>query len=136
MSTNQLVADIENELRSLSAALTDPREGECLLCYVYRMLKFGCNGLQWASRYRDVRAPRATALEQRLGRKGGYCDCEIFLNGYELAPEHWMPAQEYVEGGVTYESDPAYPDPFPACKGVPRGSTQGCALWVPRRRGW
>lgn len=136
MSTNPLVADIESELRTLSTALTNPHEGECLLCYVRRMLEFGCTGLRWARRYRDLRAPRATALEARLGRKGGFCDCEIFMNGYELAPEYWVPSEEYVEDGIVYETEPAYPKPFPSCQGVARGSTQGCALWVPRRRGW
>jgi hypothetical protein len=136
MSANQLVAEIENELRAIATALTNPHEGECLLCYVRRMLEFGCIGLRWARHYRDLRAPRATALEARLGRKGGFCDCEVFMNGFELAPEHWVPAQEYVEGGVTYQGDPSYPDPFPACTRVGAGSTQGCALWVPRRRGW
>jgi Protein of unknown function (DUF2695) len=136
MTANTLVSDTERALQSLSAALTDPHAGECLLCYVYRMLELGCTGLRWARHYRDTQAPRATALEARLGQRGGYCDCEIFLNGYELAPEHWLPPEEYVEGGVAYLSDPSYPDPMPRCRGVRRGSTQGCALWVRLRRGW
>ena len=86
MNTEQLVTTTENELRILSSALTDPHDGECLLCYVYRMLEHGCTGLRWALHYRDLRAPRATALEARLGQKGGYCDCEIFMNAYEPAP--------------------------------------------------
>ncbi|HET7326589.1 MAG TPA: DUF2695 domain-containing protein [Nocardioidaceae bacterium] len=129
-----LVADAEQELRVLSTALTDPHASECLLCYVYRMLEYGCTGLRWAGRYRDLRAPRATALERRLGRTGGYCDCEIFLNGYELAPELWVPSEEYVEDSVTYQTDPSYPDPIPACRGVRRGSTQSCRLWIRQRR--
>ena len=95
MDTESLVTDTERELRILSTALTEPHEGECLLCYVHRMLEYGCTGLRWAVRYRDMRAPRATALERRLGEKGGYCDCEIFLNGYEPAPELWTQPQEY-----------------------------------------
>lgn len=137
MAGNSLVSEAERELRSLSAALTEPREGECLLCYVYRMLEFGCTGLRWSRRYRDERAPRATSLEHRLGQKGGYCDCEIFLNGYELAPEHWLPPEDAVGRGGTCVEDPSsYPDPLPDCRGVRRGSTQGCALWVRLRRGW
>jgi hypothetical protein len=34
MDTEPLVNDTENELRALASALTDPHEGECLLCYV------------------------------------------------------------------------------------------------------
>ncbi len=136
MKPSSLVSDTEHELRTLSTELTAPREGECLLCFVYRMLELGCTGLRWARRYRDLRAPRATALEQRLGSKGGFCDCEIFLNGYELAPKHWVPENEYVEDGVNYVSDPCYPERMPPCRGVNRGSTQGCKLWVRQRRGW
>lgn len=135
MNPESLVRDTEQELRVLATALTDPHEGECLLCYVHRMLEHGCTGLRWAARYRDLRAPRATALERRLGQKGGFCDCEIFLNGYELAPEHWTPARDYEEGGVSYYVEPQPPDPLPACRGVRAGSTQGCTLWV-RQRHW
>ncbi len=108
--------------------LTHPRTRECLWCYVARMLtEFGCdNTLRFACRYRDLRAPRATALEDRLGRVGGFCDCEIFLNGMTLAP--------------TLQRYDAYGDelvtPVPPCVGVRRGSTQGCANWVRRGGGY
>jgi hypothetical protein len=134
MRPDTLITDTEQDLRVLSTALTEPRPGECLLCYVFRMLDFGCTGLRWARHYRDLRAPRATALERRLGEKGGYCDCEIFLNAYELAPQHWVEAEEYVEDGVTYLEDPTYPEPMPPCRGVRAGSTRGCSLWVRMRR--
>jgi hypothetical protein len=137
MDTESLVTDTERELRILSTALTEPHERECLLCYVHRMLEYGCTGLRWAVRYRDLRAPRATAMERRLGEKGGYCDCEIFLNGYEPAPELWTQPQEYEEDGVSCIDDAEPPDQLPACRGVRAGSTQGCTLWVrQRRRGW
>jgi hypothetical protein len=137
MDAESLVTDTERELRILSTALTEPHERECLLCYVHRMLEYGCTGLRWAVRYRDLRAPRATAMERRLGEKGGYCDCEIFLNGYEPAPELWTQPQEYEEDGVSCIDDAEPPDQLPACRGVRAGSTQGCTLWVrQRRRGW
>jgi Protein of unknown function (DUF2695) len=68
----------------LPELLTAPRAGECLLRYTYRMMNSqGCDGtLRWAKRWRDLRAPRHTALERRLGSSGGYCDCEIFMNGW------------------------------------------------------
>jgi hypothetical protein len=78
------VLHIERELRNLSVEITQPRPGEWLHCYVYRMLEFGCTGLRWAQRYRDLRAPRATALRRRLMSKGAGCDCEIFMNGWSL----------------------------------------------------
>jgi len=137
MDTDPVVTDLERELRALSHELVDPRERECLLCYVHRMLALECSGLRWATRYRDLRAPRATDLEGRLGQVGGFCDCEIFLNGYQPAPELWTPAQEHREGDRRWWSDPEPPERMPPCLGVRRGSTQGCALWVrQRRRGW
>jgi len=135
MDTGSLVTDTERELRILSSALTDPHDGECLLCYVHRMLEFGCTGLRWAVRYRDLKAPRVTGLERRLGAMGGYCDCEIFLNGYEPAQELWTPSREYDEDGVTYVDDAEWPEQLPACRGARAGSTKGCTLWVRRRRG-
>lgn len=136
MDTESLVADTEQELRDLSATLAGPHQGECLLCYVHRMLEFGCIGLRWATRYRDLRAPQATALERRLGQRGGYCDCEIFLNGYEPSRELWTPRREVDEDGQTYCVEADWPERMPACRGVRAGSTQGCTLWVKQWRGY
>jgi len=136
MAVDPVVQALEGELAALADSMTRVRDDECLLCYVYRMLDHGCTGLMWARRYRDLRAPRATALEKRLGRVGGFCDCEIFLNGYELAAEHWVVPDPAVRPPYVAEGEPCYPDPMPACTGVPRGSTQECRLWVPIRRRW
>lgn len=136
MNGEPFVVDTERELRVLSAELTEPRRGECLLCYVWRMLDLGCTGLRWATHYRDRKAPRATALERRLGERGGFCDCEIFLNGYELAPELWTPQREVQEGGLTYVYEAEPPAQPPPCRGVRAGSTRGCTLWVRQYRGW
>lgn len=135
MDSESLVTDTESELRALSSALTDPHEGECLLCYVHRMLPLGCTGLRWATRYRDLRASRATALERRLGEKGGFCDCEILLNAFEPAPELWTPDHEVDADGETRHVESDWPEQMPPCRGVRAGSTQGCTLWVRQRRG-
>lgn len=140
------VQDAERILADASQALLQPDHGECLLCYVHRMLlDFGCNTrLRFATRYRDVRAPRATALERRLARLGGFCDCEILLNGYELRLEHhdsdpWSALVDEFTETADLADDPAEteqpsPGPLP-CTGVRAGSTQPCSLWWPRR-GW
>ena len=106
LGTAPEVQDAEKVLADASLALLGPEPGECVLCYVHRMLvNFGCDGrLRFAAHYRDVRAPQATALERRLGSVGGYCDCEIFLNGYDLRPEHWLP---------DFASDHGYLDHYP-----------------------
>ncbi|HET6562340.1 MAG TPA: DUF2695 domain-containing protein [Marmoricola sp.] len=88
MSDPLVVLAAESWLRDRAHRLTEPDGAECLFCFVARMLdEHGCDTtLRWATRYRDLQAPRATALERRLSRMGGFCDCEIFLNGMMLAP--------------------------------------------------
>jgi hypothetical protein len=117
MSSTRTIADeAEAFVRRTQAEITKPREGECLCCYVIRLLdEFPCdNQLRHALHYRDVVAPRATGLAARLGRIGGYCDCEVFMNGYELRGE-----------------DPEAPcEVLPMCAGVRRGSVQPCGNWV------
>ena len=126
MTTADDATHAEWALRDVLGELTDPHPGECLFCYVYRMLEFGClpDRLTWARRWRDLRAPRATGLEKRLGARGGFCDCEIFLNG-------WQPRDLVLDEN----GDEAYPSLMPSCRGVRRGSTQPCSLWVPKPPG-
>ncbi len=117
----------ERIVRSFAISLTYPRPGDCLFCYVARMLgEVGCdNTLRFASYYRDRSAPRATSLEHRLGNMGGFCDCEIFLNAMTVAP--------YLRGEDDEGNEIAYD--VPDCLGVRRGSTQSCGHWVRQRRG-
>jgi hypothetical protein len=63
-----------------TAVAMSTHPGECVLCYVHRMVRaFGCDGtLRWAVRWRDRRAPRALALIDRLTARGAHCDCELF----------------------------------------------------------
>jgi len=91
---------------------TVPLPDECLACYVWRVLgDLGCNAsLRWVPRWRDAMAPRATALERKLARRGGFCDCQLFLNVW-AAPG----------------------SPTAPCHGVRRGSAQPCDLWRDRR---
>ena len=78
------------------------------------------------ARWRGLRAPRATALERRLGSRGGYCDCEIFMNG-------WTASRAIT----TYDfetDDEVWPNPMPTCSGVRARSTQPCPLWTQTAR--
>jgi hypothetical protein len=136
MTTDAIVSEAEDLVRSLAAELTTPRVGECLLCFVRRQLdEFGCDcTLRFARRYRDAVAPRATALEHRLGQKGGFCDCEIFLNGYTLADKWWTPEREIQRDGFVELVKREPPETLPPCAQVRRASTRPCALWVRLRR--
>lgn len=124
------VADeAELYLRILADPDSEPGEHECLACYVARMLStHGCDTtLRWAQRFRDVRVPAATGLERRLGQVGGFCDCEIFLNGYQLVRELM------VRDIDTDELEP--PALAPVCAGVRRSSAKPCLNWERQRRG-
>lgn len=135
------VIDAEGILSDAATALLAPRPRECLLCYVLRMLnEFGCScTLRFARHYRDVRAPRAVGLERRLGRKGGYCDCEIFLNGYDLRTQFKVREAPPERATGDPPEDPfdlwveddelRWPADPPACMGVRAGSTRPCGLW-------
>lgn len=115
--------DIEADLRTLADSLTAPGAKECVLCYTARQVaEFGCDTtLRWATRWRDLRLPRATGLEKRLGRVGGFCDCEIFLNGWDLR-DALCPLDD--------ESEPVgWPDPLPSCALMSVRSSQPCANW-------
>jgi Protein of unknown function (DUF2695) len=118
----------EADLVALSDELTRPGRQECLFCFVDRMLTaFGCDcTLRWVRRWRELRLPRASGLERRLGRSGAFCDCEVFLNG-------WTVSEDLLETDEDGERD--WPVQRPACAGVDPRSSQPCATWVPRRRG-
>jgi hypothetical protein len=118
----------EADLVALSDTLTRPRPRECLFCFVDRMLTaFGCDcTLRWVRRWRELRLPRASGLEERLGRRGGFCDCEVFLNG-------WTVRDDLLVADEDGERD--WPSERPECPGVDPRSSQPCTTWVPRRGG-
>ncbi|MBD8870590.1 DUF2695 domain-containing protein [Nocardioides donggukensis] len=122
--------EAERIVRVSEDVLTRPADGECLACFVARMLEeFGCDTtLRFARRYRDVMVPRATALERRLGRMGGFCDCEIFLNGLVRVRPSGDPSDlpGLDPSPVSAESG------RPGCAGVRRGSARACARWARR----
>ncbi|MBI2244145.1 MAG: DUF2695 domain-containing protein [Nocardioides sp.] len=123
MSEMSVADEAERYLRILADPRSQPAPHECLACFVARMLPdFGCDTtLRWAQRFRDLRSPTATGLERRLGGVGGFCDCEIFLNGYRLA-RHLL-----VRDLATDEL--MAPDEDPACSGVRSTSTRPCVNW-------
>jgi len=128
MTSIPRIARVAEELvRDLVDELGEPRRGECLCCYVVRLLDVApCDGtLRHAVRYRDATAPRATALAERLMRVGAGCDCEIFWNGY--VP--WIVAESLADDEEIDLAD------LPPCSGVQRGSIRPCRNWVRIRRG-
>lgn len=115
MIADDMSREVETELADLAKRLTAPRPGECLRCYLLRMIaEFGCDGtFRWTIHWRDVCAARPGRLLSQLARRGGCCDCEILMNVY-----------------------PDYPDVPSAlpCAGVPKpGSHRPCDLGELRR---
>jgi len=123
MTEMTAVEQAESHLRAHAETVTVPGPAECLACYVHRMLtSYGCDAtLRWAQRFRDLRSPRAVGLERRLGDMGGYCDCEIFLNGIQLA-RHRLVRDVHTD-------ELQQPDELPDCAGVRGTSTRPCTNW-------
>ena len=123
----QHLADAERYLATLAAELTRPAGDECVLCSTAVLLRrFGCDGtLRWVRRWRDVLRPRATGLERRMAARGGFCDCEVFWNGWTLRRDLLVPDEA---------GEPEWPEVLPRCAGVDRRSARPCAHWEPRRR--
>ncbi|CAM4028529.1 DUF2695 domain-containing protein [Nocardioides marinus] len=129
MEQQRVVRDAEEYLQLVVAEVMAPHPAECVLCYVARMLgEHGCDEtLRWTGRFRELRSPRATALEGRMQAVGGFCDCEVFLNGYRLRREH-------LERDI-HTDELRAPDHPPTCAGVGRlDSTKPCTLWERSRR--
>lgn len=131
---NQKLIEIE-ALEIITAAsdeMLSPHPGECLVCFVGRQLdEFGCTGThRFAMHYRNLMAPRATALYERLANMGACCcDCEMFMNAYEIAPHTWQPYRTWVEDGFILQEDAKPLQQSPPCAGVRKGSTQPCSNW-------
>jgi hypothetical protein len=118
---------LEEEIAGLARLLTAPRMGECVFCFTNRMVvDHGCDHtLRWVRRWRELRAPRATALLRRLRARGAFCDCEVFANGWDVTVQT-------VHDPVTGEE--CWPPEVTGCRGVRPGSAQPCTLWQPRPR--
>ena len=131
-----IAAEAEEHLRELSELWLAPHERECLACYLDRTVTaFGCQGgLRFAQRYRDLRAPRAIALERRLEGSGGFCDCEVLMNAVQPAWHLWTRGSELEADGWEESDGPQPPVVMPACTGVRRGSTQPSRNWHSMQR--
>lgn len=112
--------ELEDALNTVKKLL--PWRHECLACYVFRMLDHGCDGLKWSRTYRDLRAPRATAMERKFPELGGYCDCEVMANVFRANDALW--ARD--EDGEVDETR------TPQCHSVRLGTIQPCELWLMR----
>lgn len=146
---SQSIADVAEQIvHDIALALVFPRARECLACYIDRQVRaFGCDGTyRFVGYFRDLCAPRATALETRLNAHGARCDDSIYVNCFIPVPAVWLAYRRALlagtvtsgawigglrpgeENGVTPGEESAS-CPTPPCLGVRRGSTQPCSVW-------
>ncbi|WP_370876504.1 DUF2695 domain-containing protein [Amycolatopsis thermophila] len=99
---------------------TEPQDGECLPCYVTRMLTdFGCDGTpRWTRHWRALRAPEVKTLDRTL--RAIPCDCGVPAALGGASP----PAGSHAP---PVHGTPVAPGPPAPCRGVRRGSTKPCS---------
>ncbi len=85
------VEQAERVVRKRLVEVAGPRGAECLPCYLQRVVStYGCHGtLQWTHRWQGhqrTRRVRTGGLTQGLRDRGGFCDCEVLMNVYDVDP--------------------------------------------------
>lgn len=74
---------IETGLAELTDELTAVRLGECLACYLTRMVEqFGCHEHRFTRRWEAAQSRRMPALVRWAESQGGFCDCEVMFNAF------------------------------------------------------
>lgn len=139
MNPDLIEAEALEIIANASEEILAPYAGECLVCYVFRQIRqFGCHGThRFSAHYRTERAPRATALFERLARKGACCcDCEMFLNTYCLQTHLATVEGVWLEYRYHLPVETLDIRPVPPCARVRAGSTQPCANWRDAQRMW
>lgn len=115
------VEALEAELRGLAQAITAPRPGECLPCYLLRVVGDGCRGHTATDYWRRTNAPQAIRLRRMLADLGACCcECQVFAWVYDVRPVF---ADLFTEAAQRGDLEP------PGCRGVRPGSVQPCFYW-------
>lgn len=101
-----------------------PRQGECLVCFVYRMWRqHGCgDDLSLVHLYLEVSRLRDAGLVRRLDRTGVGTACALVFTAHHPHAGHW-------NAGASTGAGPGK-DGVPECLRVVAGSTAACDLWL------
>ncbi len=85
------VPQIEAELAELAERLTAPLPGECLHCYLLRVVQdLGCTGLRFTERWATSSAGREEEVRRWAQAYAG-CDCEVLLLAFRSRlGRRWM----------------------------------------------
>lgn len=98
------VTDAELAVRELSETLTAVAPGECLYCYLLRMLDaFGCAGDHRLTERWRAAQPRQMPWLRRWVQAGGglCCDCEVVMNVF--APGLRTPRHRQLQCEAGYD---------------------------------
>ena len=70
---DEMAQAVESEIADLAEQLTARGPGECLRCYLLRLItEFGCDGTyRWTIRWRDVRASSPHSARPMALRRSG-----------------------------------------------------------------
>lgn len=127
----------------LAAALTEDfatlaavEPGECLACYVTRMVFLhGCDGTWRFVEHHEATADEPAASSCAEWRRDGACDCAVYDLGFDLAEDVEEPVEHLDTGGVpvVLHHEWPWPNPHP-CRGVGAGPGEPCSLWQPLER--
>jgi len=110
---SEVVATAEGVVREALASMVEARPEECLSCYLLRVLgHVGCDGeltlsRRWLAGRRPrpgVRGLRTTRFAEELGRRGGFCDCEVLFNCFasELPDDASTPLPPCTHGRLRW----------------------------------
>lgn len=108
-----------------------PRAGECLACYVTRMVgRFGCDeSWRFVEHYEGLHGRVVPVPEWR---REGACDCAIYELGFDLADDVEEPIEYTAFGIVPVAMHHEWPWPnAQPCRGVRAGTSEPCSLWQP-----
>lgn len=85
------VSQIEAELTELADRLTAPLPGECLHCYLVRVVQdLGCTGPRFTERWATAGAGREEQV-RRWAQAYADCDCEVLLLAFgSRLGSRWM----------------------------------------------
>ena len=84
--TTRETFDPEAYVAELAQRWTGPHPGECLYCYLCRVLdEFGCQGShEWTRRWCDAQPGSTGWVLGWVRRSGGCCcDCEVVVNVFD-----------------------------------------------------
>lgn len=122
---------VEPDIDQIDAEFRRVWDGECICCYVYRLVGSGCHGDRFIVEYLRQIAPDQMQLRGAIRDMDALCDCELgmraytFRSGRVTAPNDEREKWESV--GLLWVDHYTM---TPRCEGVERGALTPCPVWI------